>query len=106
MINERHEPIWRPIWESAVSARAWQLGGKVSMDGTTFFIAVGGVSLILFWLMVRADRIRERRRAYADSIASNTSSISSFRSAQLVQWQHIFVAQRFLCLALFIIRRQ
>src|SRR3954453_2514514 len=62
---------------SAVSARAWQLGGKVSMGGTTFFIAVGGVSLILFWLMVRADRIRDRRRAYADSIASNTSSISS-----------------------------
>jgi hypothetical protein len=47
------------------------------MGGTTFFIAVGGVSLILFWLMVRADRIRDRRRAYADSIASNTSSISS-----------------------------
>lgn len=42
-----------------------------------FFIAVGIVSSIFFALMLRADRVRDRRRAYADSTASDTGVTSS-----------------------------
>lgn len=56
------------------------------MNGTLgFFIAVGGVSLILYWLMGRADRIRDRRRAYADG-SSDTSGISTASDASLLSW--------------------
>src|SRR5829696_2314645 len=69
----------------AAPARAWQ-AGQEGMGGTTaFFIAVGGVSLIFFWLMVRADRIRDRRGAYADG-SSDTSGISSGNDASLLNW--------------------
>jgi hypothetical protein len=51
--------------ESAMSA----IGG--------FFIAVGAVSAIVFTLMMRADRQRDRRRAYADSPARGSGGISS-----------------------------
>ena len=48
------------------------------MNGITgFFIAVGIVSAIIFMLMMRADRIRDRRQAYADSAATDTCGISS-----------------------------
>ncbi len=43
---------------------------------TGFFIAVGTVSAIIFTMMLRADRLRDRRRAYADSSASDTGGIS------------------------------
>jgi hypothetical protein len=42
-----------------------------------FFIAVGVVSSIFFVLMLRTDRIRERRRAYADSSTGDSTVISS-----------------------------
>jgi len=42
-----------------------------------FFIAVGVVSSIIFMLMMRADRVRDRRRAYADASAGDTGGISS-----------------------------
>jgi hypothetical protein len=55
------------------------------MSGTVaFFIAVGGVALILFWLMGRADRVRDRRGAYADG--SDTSGISSSNDSNLFSW--------------------
>lgn len=55
------------------------------MSGTVaFFIAVGGVSLILFWLFGRADRIRDRRGAYAGG--SDTSGISSSNDSNLFSW--------------------
>ena len=48
------------------------------MSGITgFFIAVGIVSAIIFAMILRADRIRDRRRAYADSSARDTGGISS-----------------------------
>jgi len=42
-----------------------------------FFIGVGVVSLACFGLMMRADRLRYRRRAYADSSGSDSSTFSS-----------------------------
>ena len=43
------------------------------MSGMTgFFIAVGIVSPICFALMMRTRRVRDRRRAYANSSVSNT----------------------------------
>jgi hypothetical protein len=44
---------------------------------TGFFIAVSVVALICFALMMRTDRVRDRRRAYADSAGGDTSVISS-----------------------------
>ena len=44
---------------------------------TGFFIAVSIVALICFGLMIRTDRVRDRRRAYADSTGGDTSVISS-----------------------------
>ena len=44
---------------------------------TGFFIAVSVVALICFGLMIRTDRVRDRRRAYADSAGGDTSVISS-----------------------------
>ena len=44
---------------------------------TGFFIAAGAVSAIIFTMMLRADRMRDRRRAYADSSARDTGGISS-----------------------------
>jgi len=43
---------------------------------TGFFIAVGAASAIIFAMMLRADRPRDRRRAYADASASDTGGIS------------------------------
>ena len=43
---------------------------------TGFFIGIGVVSLIFFGLMIRADGVRDRRRAYADSAGGDTSGIS------------------------------
>jgi hypothetical protein len=61
-------------------------GGRSAMSGAAaFFIAVGGVSLIFFWLMVRADRIRDRRRAFADG-SSDTSGIPTGNDASLLNW--------------------
>ena len=55
------------------------------MGGTVgFFIAVGAVSLILYWLIGRADRVRDRRGAYADG--SDTSGISAGNDASLFNW--------------------
>jgi hypothetical protein len=59
------------------------------MSGITgFFIALGIVSAIIFMLMTRADRIRDRRRAYADAAASDTGGISSSgsNSLNLLNW--------------------
>ena len=48
------------------------------MSGITgFFIAVGAVSAIIFTMMLRIDRLRDRRRAYADSAATDSGGISS-----------------------------
>ena len=44
---------------------------------TGFFIAAGAVSAIIFTMMLRADRLRDRRRAYAESCARDTGGISS-----------------------------
>jgi hypothetical protein len=52
-----------------------------------FFIAVGVVSSIFFVLMLRTDRIRDRRRAYADSSTGDTTVISSGNeSFGLLSW--------------------
>jgi len=58
------------------------------MSGVTgFFIAVGIASAIFFMLMVRADRIRDRRRAYAGSPTSDTAGISSGNDGfSLLNW--------------------
>ncbi len=42
-----------------------------------FFIAVGVVSSIFFVLMLRSDRVRDRRGAYADSSAGDNNITSS-----------------------------
>lgn len=48
------------------------------MFGTAgFIIAVGVVSSIIFVLSMRADRVRDRRRAYADSSRSDTGGTAS-----------------------------
>jgi hypothetical protein len=45
------------------------------MFGTAgFIIAVGIVSSIIFTLSMRADRVRDRRRTYADSSTGGTAS--------------------------------
>jgi len=44
---------------------------------TGFFIAVAAVSSIVFVLMLRSDRVRGRRRAYADSTAGDTGGMAS-----------------------------
>jgi hypothetical protein len=47
------------------------------MTGMTgFLIAVGVASSIFFVLMLRADRVRNRGRAYADTAGSETGGIS------------------------------
>lgn len=43
------------------------------MPSRGFFIAVSMVSLICFGVMMRNDRVRDRRRAYADSSVSDTT---------------------------------
>jgi hypothetical protein len=55
------------------------------MSGTlAFLIAVGGVALIFFWLMVRADRVRDRRGAYVDG--SGDTSVSTVNDGNLFSW--------------------
>ncbi|MCP4617279.1 MAG: hypothetical protein GY844_12710 [Bradyrhizobium sp.] len=59
------------------------------MSGITgFVIAVGIVSVIIFMLMSRAERIGDRRRAHAGSSTSDTSGISSSTSDgfSLLNW--------------------
>src|SRR5262245_34275580 len=58
------------------------------MSGITgFFIAVGIASAILFMLMMRADRVRDRRRAYADSSTAGTDGIPSGNDGfNLLNW--------------------
>jgi hypothetical protein len=58
------------------------------MSGITgFFIAAGAVSAIIFTLVLRADRLRDRRRAYADSSAHDCGGISSSNdSFNLLNW--------------------
>ena len=53
---------------------------------TGFFIAVSVVSLIVFGLMVRTDRARTRRRAYADSSGGDTSFSSGNDGFSLINW--------------------
>jgi hypothetical protein len=53
---------------------------------TGFFIAVSVVSLICFGLMMRADRARDRRRAYADSTGGDTSLSSGNDGFSLLNW--------------------
>lgn len=58
-------------------ARSGKAGWKAAMSGMTgFFIAVGIVSLICFALMIRADRLRDRRRAYVDSTGGDGRGFS------------------------------
>ena len=60
----------------AGAASAWH-GENLAMSSLTgFFIGTGVVSLIFFGLMMRADRVRDRRRAYADSAGGDTSGVS------------------------------
>lgn len=48
------------------------------MSGVTgFFIAVAIASAGIFIWMQRSDRIRDRRRAYADSSGTDTGGVSS-----------------------------
>ena len=52
-----------------------------------FFIAVGVASAIFFMLMMRADRIRDRRRAYADTSTGDSDGISSGHDGfSLLNW--------------------
>jgi hypothetical protein len=53
---------------------------------TGFFIAASAVSLICFGLMMRADRARNRRRAYADSTGGDTSLSSGNDGFSLLNW--------------------
>jgi hypothetical protein len=53
---------------------------------TGFFIAVSVVSLICFGLMMRADRARDRRGAYADSAGGDTSFSSGNDGFSLLNW--------------------
>ena len=53
---------------------------------TGFFIAVSVVSLICFGLMMRADRVRDRWRAYADSTGGDTSFTSGSDGFSLLNW--------------------
>src|SRR5262249_9611153 len=56
------------------------------MSGTVgFLIAVGAVSLIIYWLFGRAHRIRDQRRALADG-NTDTGGISSGSDAILSSW--------------------
>jgi hypothetical protein len=74
--------------EYGSAASAWH--GKVGMamsSLTGFFIAVSVVALICFGLMMRSDRVRDRRRAYADSAGGDTSVISSGNDGfSLLNW--------------------
>jgi hypothetical protein len=52
-----------------------------------FFIGVGVVSLACLGLMMRADRLRYRRRAYADSSDGESSTFaSSGNGLNLLGW--------------------
>lgn len=52
--------------------------GRTAMFGTVgFIIAVGIVSSIFFLLSARADRGRDRRRAYADGSTNDSGGTSS-----------------------------
>ena len=56
------------------------------MFGTAgFIIAVGIVSSIIFMLSMRADRARDRRRAYADS-SDTGGTASSIGGFSLTDW--------------------
>jgi len=68
---------FRDEWAGVDIRAAGEFGTEIGMSGITgFFIAVGIVSLIIFTMMLRADRLRDRRRAYADSSASDAGGIS------------------------------
>src|SRR5215813_12739772 len=58
----------------------------LSQAMTGFFIAVSVVSLIVFGLMMRADRARDRRRAYAESTGGDTSFSSGHDGFSLLNW--------------------
>jgi hypothetical protein len=52
-----------------------------------FFIAVGVASAVFFMLMMRADRIRDRRRAYADPSTADSGGILSGNDGfSLLNW--------------------
>lgn len=56
--------------------RTGKAGWKAAMSGMTgFFIAVGTVSLICFALITRADRLRDRRRAYVNSTGGDGGGV-------------------------------
>src|SRR5436190_15692120 len=60
---------------------------KAAMSGLAFLIAVGGVSLLMFGLMFRSDRVRDRRRAYADSTGSDGNGFTPGNSSfSLLHW--------------------
>lgn len=53
---------------------------------TGFFIAVSVVALVCFGLMMRTDRVRDRRRAYADSAGGDTTISSGNDGFSLLNW--------------------
>jgi hypothetical protein len=53
---------------------------------TGFFIAVSVAALICFGLMLRTDRVSDRRRAYADSAGGYTTISSGDSGFSLLNW--------------------
>jgi hypothetical protein len=88
MINERGRRIWRRIGRGRASARRHEFERNFAMSGIMgFFIAVGVASAVFFMLMMRADRIRDRRRAYADPSTADSGGILSGNDGfSLLNW--------------------
>jgi hypothetical protein len=83
MINERHGRICRRMF----AAFAVTPGLGRVMNGTIgFFIAVGIVSAAIFAWTTRSDRMRDRRRAYADATAGDGGTSYGNNSFSLLNW--------------------
>jgi hypothetical protein len=74
------------IWRARAPPRGAAILSQAMSAMTGFFIAVSVVSLICFGLMMRADRARTRRRAYADSTGGDTSFSSGNDGFSLLNW--------------------
>jgi hypothetical protein len=91
MINERICLIWRRI---RLDIRAAQhagcqaaLEGDFAMTGmTAFLIAVGGVSMICFWLMTRVQNRAARRASSTADNADSGSYDSGSGSWNIASW--------------------
>lgn len=78
MINERAPRILRPTQQGGRTGRPREFRTESAMFGTAgFIIAVGIVSSIIFALSMRADRLSDRRRSYADGSTNDSGGIAS-----------------------------